>query len=102
LARIIFDGCARVTGLRVAAPVQKISARRCKNLTVVWIDPVPETEEGEEEAEEQVLTWLKLDLRNCVALTRLVGLRSRALEGKLAIDLAGCDSLPDSERPTVR
>jgi hypothetical protein len=104
LARIIVDGCARVTGLRVAAPVQKLSARRCKNLAVVWIDPVPEREEGEEPGVEEPpgLTWLKLDLRNCVALRRLVGLRSRALEGKLAIDLAGCDSLPDSERPTVR
>jgi hypothetical protein len=45
---------------------------------------------------------LRLDLRNCAALTRLVGIRAAALEGRLDADLVGCTSLPRTARPPER
>ena len=48
LREVIADGCGRLESLRVAAPVLRVSARRCKNLTAVWIEPPPEPEEGGE------------------------------------------------------
>ena len=102
LKELVADGCSRLVGIRVAAPVERLTARRCKSLQAVWVEQAPELEEGEPDEEERVLTHLKLDLRNCTALTRLVGLRTRAAKGKLQIKLTGCTSLPESERPTGR
>jgi hypothetical protein len=59
-----------------------------------------EEEEEEEEEEETVADGaLRLDLRNCSSLVRLVGVRAAALEGRLFVDLTGCASLPVSARP---
>jgi hypothetical protein len=106
LREVIADGCGRLESLRVAAPVLRVSARRCKNLTAVWIEPPPEPEEGGDGDGDfdagAVSEALRLDLRNCAALTRLVGIRAAALEGRLDADLVGCTSFPRTARPPER
>ena len=106
LREVVADGCGRLESLRVAAPVLRVSARRCKNLTAVWIEPPPEPEEGEDCNCDldagTVSDALRLDLRNCAALTRLVGIRAAAMEGRLDADLVGCLSLPRIARPPER
>ena len=106
LREVIADGCGRLESLRVAAPVLRVSARRCKNLTAVWIEPPPEPEEGGDGDGDfdagAVSDALRLDLRNCAALTRLVGIRAAALEGRLDADLVGCTSFPRTARPPER
>lgn len=107
LREVVADGCGRLESLRIAAPVARVSARRCKSLTAVWIEPPPEPEEGGDgdgdfDAGPPVSDSLRLDLRNCAALTRLVGIRAAALEGRLDADLVGCLSLPQSARPPER
>ena len=106
LREVVADGCGRLESLRVAAPVLRVSARRCKNLTAVWIEPPPEPEEGGDGDGDfdagAVSDALRLDLRNCAALTRLVGIRAAALEGRLDADLVGCLSLPRTARPPDR
>jgi hypothetical protein len=68
----------------------------------VWIEPPPEPEEGGDGDGDfdagAVSEALRLDLRNCAALTRLVGIRAAALEGRLDADLVGCTSLPRTAR----
>jgi hypothetical protein len=58
-------------------------------------------DDDDEGEEEDVVTddVLRLDLRNCSSLVRLVGVRVAALEGKLRVRLSGCTSLPASARP---
>ena len=41
---------------------------------------------------------LTVELRNCGALTRIVGVRAAALEERLSLDVVGCGSLPASAR----
>jgi hypothetical protein len=83
----------------------------------VWIEPPPERgdddeveDEGVDDEDEDAKEKagrdegsnpgrLRVDLRNCAALVRLVGVRTAALEGRLEVDLAGCASLPSSARP---
>ena len=58
--------------------------------------------EGGEGGEER---WknrsIRVDLRNCSSLERLVGVRAAATEGRLTVDLRGCTSLPPSARPPM-
>ena len=109
LREVVADGCGRLVSLRIAAPVTRVSARRCKSLTAVWIEPPPDLEEGGDGDGDHDATpisvsmhSLRLDLRNCVSLTRLVGIRAAALEGRLDADLVGCLSLPQNARPPGR
>ena len=44
---------------------------------------------------------VRVDVRNCSSLERLVGVRAAATEGRLSVDLRGCTSLPPSARPPV-
>ena len=44
---------------------------------------------------------VRVDVRNCSSLERLVGVRTAATEGRLSVDLRGCTSLPPSARPPV-
>ena len=101
------DGCSRIGGVRLAAPVRTLVAKNCKALAAVWIEdpPPPEEEEegrGGEGGEER---WknrsIRVDLRNCSSLERLVGVRAAATEGRLTVDLRGCTSLPPSARPPM-
>jgi hypothetical protein len=109
LREVVADGCGRLVSLRIAAPVTRVSARRCKSLTAVWIEPPPDLEEGGDGDGDHdagpisvSIHSLRLDLRNCVSLTRLVGIRAAALEGRLDADLVGCLSLPQNARPPGR
>lgn len=81
LREVSVEGCARLDGLRVAAPLQALSARACRNLTAVWLYDI--VTDG----------VLRVDVRNCSLLKRLVGVRAAALEGRLSLDMAGCTSL---------
>ena len=103
------DGCSRIGGVRLAAPVRTLVAKNCKALAAVWIeDPPPPEEDVEEEGrggEGGEERWknqsIRVDLRNCSSLERLVGVRAAATEGRLTVDLRGCTSLPPSARPPM-
>ena len=118
LEEVSAEGCARLTGIRIAAPLRILEAKACKSLASVWIEPPPERGADDEAEDEDVDVdddedakekagrdegsnpgRLRVDLRNCAALVRLVGVRTAALEGRLEVDLAGCASLPASARP---
>ena len=99
------DGCSRIGGVRLAAPVRTLVAKNCKALAAVWIEDPPPPEEEEEEGEGGEERWknrsIRVDLRNCSSLERLVGVRAAATEGRLTVDLRGCTSLPPSARPPM-
>ena len=116
LEEVSAEGCARLTGIRIAAPLRILEAKACKSLASAWIEPPPERDEDDEEEDEAFDDdddanelagrvegsnpgRLRVDLRNCSALVRLVGVRTAALEGRLEVDLEGCASLPASARP---
>jgi hypothetical protein len=109
------DGCIRLGGLRLAAPVRTLEAKNCKALAAVWIEDPPSAAAEEEEDEEgdeggrggdgggdvNNKGPVRVDVRNCSSLERLVGVRAAAMEGRLSVDLRGCTSLPPSARPPV-
>ena len=109
------DGCIRLGGLRLAAPVRTLEAKNCKVLAAVWIEDPPAAAAAEEEDEEGEEGGgggdgggdvnnkgpVRVDVRNCSSLERLVGVRAAATEGRLSVDLRGCTSLPPSARPPV-
>jgi hypothetical protein len=112
LREVCVDGCGNLAELKVRAPLMKLSARGCKTLSAVWIEDPPAAAEGEEEEEEGSTIAaeaaaaaseaksgrLTVELRNCGALTRIVGVRAAALEERLSLDVVGCGSLPASAR----
>ncbi len=117
LREVRLEGCGKLRAVRVAAPIETLELRACKSLEEVWIEDPPEDAEeeagegdrdpeGEERKDgasgtgaDEGARRVRLDLRNCVALTRLVGVRKAAMEGRLVADLGGCAALPASARP---
>jgi hypothetical protein len=95
--------------------VRTLEAKNCKALAAMWIEDPPSAaaeEEEDDEGEEGGRGGdgggdvnnkgpVRVDVRNCSSLERLVGVRAAATEGRLSVDLRGCTSLPPSARPPV-
>ena len=52
LEEVSAEGCARLTGIRIAAPLRILEAKACKSLASAWIEPPPGRGRSDEEEGE--------------------------------------------------
>ena len=89
------DGCSRIGGVRLAAPVRTLVAKNCKALAAVWIEDPPPPEEDEEEegrgrggraGKNQSIRWTFV---TAPRWSGSWGCEPRRRRGRLTVDLRG-------------